>query len=139
MIKGSCHCGAVAFSVRQFSGPIAHCHCHTCRKTHSAAYATTAGVARADFVWTTGQDVLRHYESSPGKIRHFCGNCGAHLMAEWLERDTVILRLGVLDDDPGERPEVHIWVSHDVPWMEYRPRIRQLTEGMGSVEAVMQE
>lgn len=139
MIKGSCHCGAVAFSVRQFSGPIAHCHCRTCRKTHSAAYATTAGVARADFVWTTGQDVLRHYESTPGKIRHFCGNCGAHLMAEWLEQDTVILRLGVLDDDPEERPEVHIWVSHDVPWMEYRPRIRQLTEGMGSVEAVMQE
>ena len=135
MIKGSCHCGAIGFSVKALAGPIAHCHCRTCRKTHSAAFNTTAGVQRADFAWTRGEDRLRRYESTPGKLRHFCGNCGAHLMAEWIEHETVIICLGALDDDPGARPETHIWVSHDAPWMEYRHPVRELTEGAGSSEA----
>jgi hypothetical protein len=129
MIKGSCHCGAVAFSVRQLSGPIVHCHCATCRKTHSAPFATTARVDRADFAWTKGEDTLRHYESSPGKTRHFCGNCGAHLMAERQGQAHVILRLGVLDTDPGARPSLHIWTSNDVGWLDYQADAPAWPEG----------
>ncbi len=131
-MKGSCHCGTVTLEVVKFAGPIAHCHCNTCRKTHSAAFASTVRVQREDFRWTKGEPELRHYESSPGKTRHFCGNCGAHLMAERKDETSVILRVGVLDTDPGEQPSVHIWVSHDVPWLEYRGDIKQLSEGIGS-------
>lgn len=132
MIKGSCHCGAVALEVVKLSGPIVHCHCETCRKTHSAAFASTARVDRVDFRWAKGESELRHYGSSPGKVRHFCGNCGAHMMAEWVEEPSVIVRVGILDDDPGKRPAVHIWVSHDVPWLEYRGEIKKLSEGADS-------
>ena len=129
MIKGSCHCGAVAFNVRRLSGPIVHCHCETCRKTHSAAFATTARAERADFAWTKGDHALRHYESSPGKTRHFCGDCGAHLMTERQGQGHVILRLGVLDDDPGARPSLHIWTAHDVDWLGYRSPLVEWPEG----------
>ncbi len=131
-IKGSCHCGTVTLEVVKFAGPIAHCHCNTCRKTHSAAFASTVRVAREDFRWTNGEPELQHYESSPGKTRHFCGNCGAHLMAERKDESSVILRVGILDTDPGEQPSVHIWISHDVPWLNYRGKIKQLSEGIGS-------
>lgn len=80
-----------------------------------------------DFRWAKGESELRHYASSPGKVRHFCGNCGAHMMAERVEEPSVIVRLGILDDDPGKRPAVHIWVSHDLPWLEYRSEITQLS------------
>ncbi len=125
MLRGSCLCGEVAYEVEALASPIGHCHCHTCRKAHSAAYATTALVKRADFRWTRGDDVRAAYESTPGKLRHFCPRCGSHLMAEWVDRDGVILRLGSLDTDPGEQPVVHIWTSHDVPWMggEDLPRL----------------
>jgi hypothetical protein len=132
MIKGSCLCGAVAFEATRLSSPIGHCHCHTCRKAHGAAFATTARVDRPDFAWVRGESELRHYESSPGKLRHFCGRCGTHLMAEWTDMPAVILRLGALDDDPGERPVVHIWASHAVPWLEYGPDLPRLAEGRGS-------
>ncbi|MGY9057073.1 MAG: GFA family protein, partial [Alphaproteobacteria bacterium] len=117
-----------AYSVAKLSGPIVHCHCETCRKTHSAAFATTARVERADFAWTQGDDALRHYESSPGKVRHFCGQCGAHLMAERLAQAHVILRAASLDEDPDARPAFHIWTSHDVDWLDYRSPLEERSE-----------
>ena len=118
-VQGSCLCGAVRYQVRAWAGPIAHCHCHTCRKAHAAAFASTARVARDDFVWLSGQDVLRAYESSPGKLRHFCGQCGSQLMAEWVDQAQVIVRVATLDGDPGLRPVMHIWTAHDVPWLQH--------------------
>lgn len=132
MITGSCLCGGVAFEVDKLSGPIGHCHCKTCRKAHSAAFATTALVDRAHFRWTRGEQQLKYYESSPGKRRHFCSNCGSHLVAEWPDRPSVIIRVGALDSDPGARPAGHIWVSHDVPWLEIGLDLPRFSEGVGS-------
>jgi hypothetical protein len=128
MTNGSCLCGAVGFEAGDLAGPIVHCHCATCRKAHGAAFATTARVDRATFGWTRGQEQLRSIESSPGKLRHFCGQCGTHLMAEWQGKPNVILRLGALDTDPGARPAAHIWVSHDVPWLAYGADLPHLNE-----------
>ncbi|KIH84010.1 GFA family protein [Pseudomonas batumici] len=118
-MKGSCACGAVEYEIDGIDMPIGHCHCHTCRKTHAAAFASTAGVKREHFRWLKGQQTLTTYESSPGKLRHFCSRCGSHLMAERPNLPLVIVRVATLDDDPGVAAEHHIWVSHDVPWLQY--------------------
>ena len=130
MLSGSCLCGAIAYEAAGFAGPIGHCHCRTCRKAHSAAFSTTARVDRAGFRWTRGADKLSHYESSPGKLRHFCSNCGSHLMAEWVDKPTVILRLGCLDTEIEERPIVHIWTSQKAPWFEITDELPQFPEGV---------
>lgn len=132
MITGSCLCGGVAFEIDALAGPIGHCHCATCRKAHSAAFSTTARVRREHFRWVRGSEQLKYYESSPGKRRHFCSNCGSQIFAEWTDQPEVILRLGVIDSDPGARPVGHIWVSHDVPWLEAGPDLPKLSEGRGS-------
>ncbi|MCK9396121.1 MAG: GFA family protein [Methylobacter sp.] len=31
----------------------------------------------------------------------------------------VIVRAATLYEDPGIAPQMHIWTSHDVPWLEY--------------------
>jgi ADP-ribosyl-[dinitrogen reductase] hydrolase len=97
--------------------PIVHCHCVTCRKAHAAAFASTAGVMREHFRWVAGEQNLSAFESSPGKLRHFCAACGTHLMAERPAQPHVILRVATLDDDPGVRPVMHIWTSYDAPWL----------------------
>ena len=129
MLKGSCLCKSVSYESGDLIGPIGHCHCATCRKAHSAAFATTSRVSRDSFKWTTGFELVRSYESSPGKRRHFCGNCGTHLMAEWEGQDSVILRLGSLDTDPGKAPTGHIWISHTVPWLSYGVDLPRFDEG----------
>ncbi|NBF05894.1 ADP-ribosylglycohydrolase [Pseudomonas sp. Fl5BN2] len=118
-LHGSCLCKAVQYRVACLDMPIGHCHCQTCRKAHAAAFASTAGVMREHFQWTQGQERLSTYESSPGKLRHFCSVCGSHLLAERPGQPHVILRVATLDDDPGLTPQVHIWTSHDVPWLAH--------------------
>ena len=44
-------------------------------------------------------------------------------MAEWVGKPQVILRLGSLDEDPGQRPASHIWTSHEVPWLDHASEI----------------
>ncbi len=51
MLTGSCLCGNVAYEVNADPGPIVHCHCSTCRKTHGSAFSTVTNVPRDRFRW----------------------------------------------------------------------------------------
>ncbi|GGF80590.1 hypothetical protein GCM10007301_45890 [Azorhizobium oxalatiphilum] len=114
---GSCQCKAVRYEVDRLHSDIIQCHCQTCRKTHASDHISTARVLREDFRWLSGEDKLSGYESTPGKIRHFCSVCGSHLMAHWPDQPFVMVRVGTLDEDPGARAVRHIWASHRVPWL----------------------
>ena len=117
-MQGSCHCGTVRYEVDKLGPGLGNCHCNTCRKTHAAAFVTTTRVARADFRWLAGREQLTGYESSPGKTRYFCSRCGCHIVAERPEQPHVILRAATLDEDPGARPALSLWVAHSAPWCE---------------------
>src|SRR4051794_12623836 len=127
-MKGSCLCGTVRYEATRLAGPIVHCHCQTCRKAHSAAFTSTARADRSEFRWTAGEDALGSFESTPGKLPHFCTRCGTHLVAEWVTQPQVILRVASLDDDPGTRPSAHIWTSHEVPWLDHGAGIPSFPE-----------
>lgn len=112
-MEGSCLCGVLRYEVDQLDMPISHCHCFTCQKAHAAPYVSTAGVAKAHFRWLTVLTELSEFESSVGKFRQFCRRCGTHLVAYREGASHLILRVATLDDAPEQRPESHIWVSHD--------------------------
>jgi hypothetical protein len=122
-MRGSCLCGQVEYEASQLDSPIEHCSCRFCRKAHAAAFNTGALVKREHFRWLKGSALLKSYESSPGKLRYFCGNCGSHLVAERAGLDALILRVATLDEDPGQTPQLHIWASDEVPWLRYGPQI----------------
>ena len=129
MLNGSCLCGSVKYEADCNAGPIIHCHCQTCRKAHSAAFSSVMPIAQKSFKWTSGVDVLNSFESSPGKNRYFCTNCGSQLIAERLEADLVLLRMGCMDTEITDRPDAHIWRSDGAPWYDPDHEIRQLPEG----------
>lgn len=118
MIKGSCLCGNVTYSISGNLGDITHCHCITCRKAHGTAFSSVAAVQIDDFEFTSGEDLIKCYPSSPDKVRCFCSNCGSHIYAHREGQSHYILRLGTLDDDPGVRPINHIWLSEKAAWYE---------------------
>jgi hypothetical protein len=127
-MKGSCLCGNIEYEIRQLDSPIAHCACRTCRKAHAAAFTTTARVERDHFNWRRGQESLKYYESSPGKRRYFCGNCGSHLVAERKDQSALILRVATLEEDPEKRPICKIWDSHEVPWLAHDDKVPSYPE-----------
>lgn len=116
-LKGSCLCKAVRYEIEGLDTPIRHCHCVSCRKSQAASFNTSAGVDRERFRWISGEDKLTSFESSPGKLRRFCSVCGSHIVAEYPARPLVVVRIATLDDDPGQKPLEHIFVSHAVPWL----------------------
>ena len=121
MLTGSCMCGGVAYEVDAPVGAIIHCHCQTCRKAHGSAFSSLTNVSREYFRFVRGEELLKSFESSPGKIRRFCSRCGSHIVAERTGRPTVLLRLGCLDTPIGQKPSAHIWRSDAATW--YDPKI----------------
>ena len=117
MIKGSCLCGNVTYEISGEVGDIVHCHCVTCRKAHGAAFSSVASVSLANFR-LSGAGELSQFESSPGKVRHFCANCGTQIYAKREDTQHIILRLGSLDDDISSKEISHIWTSQKANWYE---------------------
>jgi hypothetical protein len=127
-MRGSCLCHQIEYEVDRLESPPRHCSCGMCRKAHASAFNTSAGVLTENFRWLKGESNLRSYESSPGKRRYFCGNCGSQLIAYRDGSQTIALRVATLDDDPGLRPHAHIWVSREVPWLQYGAGIESYAE-----------
>jgi len=129
MLTGSCHCGRVRYEVQDRVHGFKHCHCTDCRKINGTVYASSALTGGAGFRVTSGEGELERYESSPGKRRCFCRNCGSHLFA-YYENDpsVIILRVGTLDQPPGVPLEAHIWVSQKADWYEICDEVPQYPE-----------
>jgi len=77
MHVGGCACGGVRFEIDGDLGPIQLCHCSICRKSNGSAFAANMPTPAAAFRLTAGADLLREFETSPGKHRTFCGTCGS--------------------------------------------------------------
>ncbi|MGA7986379.1 MAG: GFA family protein [Burkholderiales bacterium] len=128
-MRGSCLCGGVAYEI---SGPLSgvlNCHCSMCRKAHGAAFRTRASVKAADFRWLRGEELVTYYESSPGNQRGFCRVCGSPLLSRFDSDPSVYgLPLGALDDDPGKRPKLHVFVAYKAPWFDITDGLPQYPE-----------
>ena len=115
---GSCLCGQLRYEV---DGPFAmmiSCHCSICRKHHGAPFATFAAAPLEGFRWISGADTLVGYESSPGSVRSFCPTCGSVAPLLMPHAGLVIVAAGTLDDDPGIRPQAHMFVGSKASWHE---------------------
>lgn len=117
MYRGSCLCGGIHYQINSEPGDFGYCHCASCQKASGSAYAANAGVAREHFVLTDKSGFLKEYESSPGKLRAFCGNCGSPIYAYLSNTpDQIRIRLGTLDTPFFKLPKAHIFVDEKAVW-----------------------
>ncbi|MEZ4281202.1 MAG: GFA family protein [Myxococcota bacterium] len=116
-LKGSCLCGGVRYAC---SGPLtqmARCYCIQCRKASGGECATNAMVARGSFRILAGGELLREFESSPGQMRVFCGQCGSPVYKRYAnDPEAIRIRTGLLDDPIDEMPQLQVFVSEKLPF-----------------------
>lgn len=95
MLEGSCLCGDVRYRISSKLSDFGYCHCTSCQKASGTAHGANAGVNRANFNLDDSNHFVREFESSPGKFRVFCANCGSPLYAFWTDTpDQIRVRLG---------------------------------------------
>lgn len=126
MITGGCLCGKIRFEIDGKLGAVVYCHCSQCRRAAGSAFAANAPVRRKYFRFVSGEDLVTEYESSAGKLRAFCRNCGSPIYSRRpAVPDTLRIRLGTLDGDPERRAVAHIYVGSKAPWFEITDALPQ--------------
>jgi len=131
MIRGSCLCGGVRFEIARMAGPFELCHCTRCRKASGSAFVPWVVASREDFRLLQGEELIRTYEAPlrdkpPPYHTSFCGRCGSPVPDPKRESRWVEVHAGVLDDDPGLRPERHILVEAKSPWFTITDQLPRL-------------
>ncbi len=128
-LDGSCHCGAVRFSVEApHPYPFCLCYCSICRKTAGAGgFAINLG-ADARTLKVEGEAHIRTYHAimhdeddarSPAE-RKFCGTCGSALWV-WDPRwpDLVHPHASAIDTPLPVPPErTHLLLDSKASWAE---------------------
>lgn len=107
MLKGSCLCGDVRFTVSGDEFDPAACHCSQCRKWSGHVWA--AALVKEEGIEISGP--VAWYASSPGVRRGFCPRCGSSLF--WQREGTGIMdfALGALDGPTGMVLGRHIFTE----------------------------
>jgi hypothetical protein len=126
-LLGSCHCGAVHFTVRSpHPYPFNLCYCAICRKTAGGGGFAINLSAEAATLRIEGEDAIRSYRArmedgttSPGE-RKFCGLCGSALWL-WDPRWPELLHphASAIDTDLPVAPErTHLMLGSKAGWVE---------------------
>ena len=106
-ITGSCLCGQVAFEVTGTPLKFLYCHCRSCQKSSGSV------------TWTQGEDLIEMFvdtKENPGFPRCFCRSCGSPVPKLSRNRQFWVVPSGLLDSDPGMRPQANIYWAEHAPW-----------------------
>jgi hypothetical protein len=117
-LTGSCLCGTVKFEIKPPLTGFRYCHCSRCRKASGSAHAANIFLPKSQFTWLAGESAVTRYKHA-GSQRFavwFCSQCGTRVPHEIPVRGDVLIPAGVLDADPGMRPEMSIFWSSKSPW-----------------------
>jgi hypothetical protein len=131
-LEGSCHCGAVKFSLASHTPyPFMRCYCTICRKTAGGGGYAINIMGDASSLRVRGAKHVSVYRArirekagaratlSPGR-RHFCAKCGSALWAfdpRWPEW---VYPFASAIDTPLPRPpeQVEMMLEFAAPWAE---------------------
>jgi len=136
--RGSCLCGGIHYDIDGELSDFGYCHCTSCRKASGSAHGANIGVMRRDVHIHDAQGYLKEYESSPGKVRAFCGNCGSPMYAYLrTSSDTIRIRLGSLDTPLGKTAKAHTFVGDKADWDQISGALPQF-EGWADKSVLLQ-
>jgi hypothetical protein len=129
-VGGSCACGKVRY---EFDGPadmMCHCHCSRCRKARGAPFSSQAFVAMDRFRWLDGTGTIDRYKVPDSKHFEvsFCRDCSSPVPVRHDDFGIVMLPAGSIDQDPGIRPQMHIYVGSRAPWFDINDDLPQFEE-----------
>ena len=134
LLEGSCHCGAVRFSVESTTPyPFMRCYCSICRKTAGGGGYAINIMGETSTLKVKGRKNIQIYRVEAARTeegknkkglssnrRHFCKTCGSALWG-WDPRwkQWIYPFASAIDTPLPVPPEhVHIMLDYKAPWVE---------------------
>ncbi len=109
MHRGSCLCGAVAFTIHaELTDPLT-CHCKQCRRQSGHYFAAAHAPERA--ITFIRDDGLSWYRASETARRGFCKSCGSSLFWRADRGTNIAVAMAALDSPTGLQLGRHVWVN----------------------------
>ena len=116
-LTGGCNCGAVRYEVTEPLVRASYCHCTRCQRRTGTAASAQGHPATGSFHIVAGEDVLRMWQPPGGGEKWFCGECGSAMFGRNPSHpESIGIRLGTFDADPGIRPSVRQFVADAALW-----------------------
>jgi len=127
LLEGSCHCGAVKFSVESHTPqPFMRCYCSICRKTAGGGGYAINVMGDSATLKVEGEDDVSVYRvkqengtESPLR-RHFCRHCGTALWCFDPRWEQWVYPFASAIDTPLPVPpeRVHLLLNSAAPWVQ---------------------
>lgn len=118
-VKGSCHCGAVSYTVHGDIVSVVNCHCGLCRSLSGTAFASYV-VVREPELSLRGRDSLASYTATDKSTKHFCKVCGTPIFNTnpVTYPSLVMLYLGTLASSASLTPKINVFCESKLPWVD---------------------
>ena len=122
-LEGGCACGAIRYALTAAPMIVHACHCRDCQKLTGSAFVLNLWIERKFVEAREPEPVaFRVPPGSSGKPHDVfrCASCGTALWSKYhaAPGDTLLVRVGTLDDPSAIEPPVHIFTRSKVPWLE---------------------
>jgi hypothetical protein len=116
LYTGHCLCGGVRFEVTEEPLSAGYCHCTRCQRRTGTAASAQARLAPGSLRVVAGEELVHEYAPDDGFLKCFCSACGSALWSRHPFEDSMSIRLGTLDGDPGIRPQWRQFTAYAAAW-----------------------
>lgn len=122
MVKGSCNCGAVSFSIKDPLPAMYQCHCSLCQKQSGTGSNAATIVHRDHFSWLSGESTIKQWRKRTGFSSHFCSDCGSPVPNP-VASDFMWIPVGLIGNYELEIV-AHLWLSSKSNWDRPQAAVR---------------
>lgn len=115
---GGCYCGAIRYEAEGEPQAQLQCHCRECQYITGGHPNAIAVFLLSGFRWTKGEPAsFTRSDLERPVTRYFCPTCGTGLATRSPARpDSMIVKIGTLDDPSGFRPQAAIFTIDKQPF-----------------------
>ncbi|WP_245597876.1 GFA family protein [Ottowia thiooxydans] len=117
MLRGSCCCGEVKFTVSMPPSMMGTCHCSRCRKIGASTFVF---VKRESFTLVSGAELIATFKpQAPYKYsRCFCSQCGSALGEVTSLSESFPVAANCFDDELPLSNQFHEFVQEKPTWYD---------------------
>lgn len=99
MVKGSCLCGTVRFTLQTAPKNFYRCHCSLCRKQAGVGHNLATLIPASEFVLEGGEENIVTWQKTTGYRNDFCSLCGSTVPNALRDVPYVWVPIGLIEND----------------------------------------